>query len=53
MEIPLRCPDCNGGMYSVWYDVIIHILRHREWQCCKDCGFVRDVEDFKKMLSEA
>lgn len=50
MPIPLRCPECSGSMYSVSYDPALPVLKHREWQYCRECGFVRDTEEFKRSL---
>ena len=50
MEIPLCCPQCNGPMYYEKYEPVLHVLKDRSWQYCKDCGFVRETDDFKKSL---
>jgi len=50
ISIPLSCPSCYGKMYSVRYDAPLKILKERSWQICKNCGFERTVDDFKKEL---
>jgi len=50
VDIPLPCPSCGGKMYSIAYDAQLKILKARSWQICKECGFQRDTNDFKKML---
>ena len=50
IDIPLSCPSCYSKMYSTRYDAPLKILRERSWQVCKECGFERSTEDFKKEL---
>ena len=50
LNIPLACPKCGGKMYSVRYDSIIKVLKHRSWQVCHDCKYQRDSEEFKNSL---
>ncbi len=50
IKIPLSCPECNGRMYAVCYEPAIRLLEHRSWQYCRECGFVRDIKDFKKQM---
>jgi len=50
VSIPLSCPSCDGRMYAVRYDSLLNILKERGWQVCKQCGFERTTEDFKKEL---
>lgn len=50
IRIPLRCPECGGPMYAVRYEPVLSVLKYRSWQYCKDCGFVRESEDFKRSL---
>jgi len=49
-SIPLSCPSCDEKMYSVRYDAPLRILKDRSWQICKNCGFERTIDDFKKEL---
>jgi len=50
LDIPLPCPSCGGKMYSISYETPLNVLRERSWQICKECGFERTTEDFKKEL---
>ena len=50
INIPISCPSCSGKMYAVKYDAILTLLQDRGWQICKECGFQRSTEDFKKEL---
>jgi len=50
VEIPIPCPSCGGKMYSTGYDAPLKILKARTWQICKECGFERSTEEFKKLL---
>ena len=50
VRIPLKCPRCGGAMHSVSYDAPLRLLRHRSWQCCRDCGMIRDTDEFKRGL---
>jgi C4-type Zn-finger protein len=48
--IPIPCPSCGGKMYLVSYEAPLRILKERSWQICKECGFERSTDEFKKML---
>jgi C4-type Zn-finger protein len=48
--IPIPCPSCGGKMYLVSYEATLRILKERSWQICKECGFERSTDEFKKML---
>jgi len=48
--IPIPCPSCGGNMYLVSYESPLRILKERSWQICKECGFERSTDEFKKML---
>jgi len=50
IDIPITCPSCEGKMYLVQYDATLKILKERSWQLCKQCGFERSTDDFKKEL---
>ncbi len=50
VKIPIPCPSCGGKMYSVSYEAPLKILKHRSWQVCRECGFERNSEEFKKLL---
>ena len=50
IDIPVQCPKCLGRMYSVFYDCTLNILKRRTWHICKQCGYERDVEQFKREL---
>lgn len=50
IKIPLTCPKCGGSMSSISYDPVLPILKHRSWQCCDSCKFVRETDEFKKGL---
>jgi C4-type Zn-finger protein len=50
VKIPIPCPSCGGKMYSVSYEAPLKILKHRSWQICRECGFERTSEEFKKLL---
>lgn len=46
LDIPLKCPNCNGSLKLVFYEVMLKILKKRSWHVCA-CGFERDAEKFK------
>lgn len=48
--IPIACPKCCGKIVVIRYEVTLKVLRERSWQICKNCGFERSVDDFKKTL---
>ena len=50
IDIPIPCPSCGGKMFSSAYDAPLKILKARSWQVCKECGFQRSTEEFKKVL---
>ena len=50
LDVPLKCPKCNGKMYCIAYDVVLKVLRKRDWHVCKVCNYSRSVDDFKKEL---
>lgn len=50
IAIPLSCPSCDGRMYATAYDAPLKILKERSWQICRECGFERNADDFKKEL---
>jgi len=50
IDIPIPCPTCDGKMYSAAYESQLKILKARSWQVCKECGFERSADDFKKSL---
>ncbi|MCZ6582399.1 MAG: hypothetical protein O6761_04420 [Thaumarchaeota archaeon] len=50
IPIPVSCPKCDSGMFRVGYDAPLKILKERSWQICKECGFERSTEDFKRSL---
>ena len=49
-KIPLACPNCDGTLSLLGYTVQLKILKARYWHVCDNCGFDRNVEDFKKEL---
>jgi len=50
IDIPISCPSCNGKMYAICYETTISVLKRRSWQVCKECGFERNTDDFKKSI---
>ena len=50
IDIPISCPSCSGKMYSVKYDAPLKVLKERVWQVCKECGFERSADEFKRIL---
>lgn len=53
IPIPLSCPRCEDKMVVIRYDASLKILKERSWQVCRNCGFERSIEDFKKKLLTA
>ena len=49
-EIPLSCPDCSRTLSMVQYSGPLKFLKSLSWHICKYCKFVRDTDDFKKVL---
>ena len=50
VNIPIPCPSCGGKMYSAGYEAPLKILKNRSWQICRECGFQRTTDEFKKLL---
>ena len=51
INVPLKCPDCDGRMYS-FADLNNGVLniRRRTFICCHDCDYEIDAERFKDGL---
>ncbi|MFI5416437.1 MAG: hypothetical protein ACHQW9_00090 [Nitrososphaerales archaeon] len=53
MSIPLNCPNCNGKLVLVFYEVLLNILKKRSWHVCQNCDFERDAEKYKREMCRA
>lgn len=51
INVPLKCPDCDGRMYSI-ADINNNpfAIKRRTFICCHDCDYEIDAEKFKDGL---
>ena len=49
-SVAMHCPVCGGSMVGVAYDAPLKVLEDRKWNVCRDCGYQKDVNKWKKAV---
>ena len=49
-QVPIPCPKCFNKLVCIRYDPQIKLLKDRIWHLCRNCGFQRSTDEFKKEL---